>query len=291
MAKNVKQIENPCPVPKGTLLIIGGRENKGQEVKRPEETEKEHRMEILETFVKLVNKKDPVIEVVTTPTSLPEESFSEYKEAFTKLGVKKVGQIHHTVRQQVLDEDLTERIDKADAFFITGGDQLLLTSIYGGTSFLTQLKEKYINSDFVVGGTSAGAMALSTPMIYAGNKEIQQIAGEIKITTGLEFLKDVCIDTHFVDRSRFVRIAQVIATNPTSIGIGIDEDTAIIVRAGAHVEVIGSGLITIIDGFNIKSTNIADFSPTTPIAIRDIRVHLLCAGEKFEIPLTNPPHK
>lgn len=280
---------NGYPVPKGTLLIIGGRENKGADDDR-ESRSGGGKMEILQTFVKEIGKDDPLLEVITTPTSEPKEVFEEYKNAFAELGVTRINQIHHYKRKEILNDDLTERVRQADAFFITGGDQLLLTSIYGGTEFLKLLKQKYINMPVIIAGTSAGAMALSTPMIYAGNGKLSKKAGEIKVTTGLEFLRDVCIDTHFVDRSRFVRMAQVICTNPTSIGIGIDEDTAIIVTGGRNTEVLGSGLITIIEGFNIQNSNIKDFSDDVNIGIRDLRVHLLSKGEKYEIPYTNPPH-
>jgi cyanophycinase len=142
-----------------------------------------------------------------------------------------------------------------------------------------------------VAGTSAGAMALSTPMIYAGNEEVQELGGQIKLTTGLEFLKDVCIDTHFVHRGRFVRMAQVVVTNPTSIGIGFEEDTAIVVRNGVDMEVIGTGLVIIIEGFNITDANINDFAQDKPITARDLKVHLLSAGDKYQILQINPPHK
>ena len=143
----------------------------------------------------------------------------------------------------------------------------------------------------MIGGTSAGAMAMSTPMIYAGNKDKQQITGEIKVTTGLEFLKDVCIDTHFVNRGRFVRLAQVIATNPTCIGIGIEEDTAIIVKSGTEADVIGSGTIIIFEGYEITETNIADFGSKKPVSIRNLKVHILSSGDKYTIPQCNPPHR
>jgi len=143
----------------------------------------------------------------------------------------------------------------------------------------------------VIAGTSAGAMAFSTPMIYAGTGEKQQITGEIKITTGLEFLKDVCIDTHFIDRSRFIRMAQVIATNPTTIGVGIEENTAIIVRNGVNAEVIGQSLVTIIEGFSITNSNITDFNDSNKIGIQDMTVHLLPESSVYEIPQTNPAHK
>jgi cyanophycinase len=189
-----------------------------------------------------------------------------------------------------LDDNLTKRVEEADAFFFTGGDQLKLTSTYGGTIFLTELKNRYIKERIIIGGTSAGAMAMSTPMIYAGNKDVQQIGGEIKITTGLEFLKDVCIDTHFVDRGRFVRMAQVIETNPTCIGLGIEEDTAVIVRNGSETEVIGSGMVIVIDGFHIREANIEEFTEKKVMSVRDLKVHILGKGQRYSIPQNNPPH-
>jgi cyanophycinase len=179
----------------------------------------------------------------------------------------------------------------ADAFFFTGGDQLKLTSIYGGTSFLTQLKERYINETIVIAGTSAGAMALSTPMIYAGNDEVQELGGEIKVTMGLEFLRDVCIDTHFVHRGRFIRMAQVVVTNPTCIGIGIEEDTAVVLRNGVEAEVIGTGTVIVLEGFDIAEASIDDFGGKKPITIRDLKMHILSSGNKYEIKQANPPHK
>ena len=279
--------ENTCPVPKGVLVVIGGKEDKEVD---PEEKD-ENRLKILKTFLQLSDKEDLCVEIVTTASNEGEEMFEDYRKVFEDIGVKNTGHIHHKQRNEVLYDDLTERINKADAFFFTGGDQLLLTSLYGGSNFLTRLKERYINEKIIVAGTSAGAMALSTPMIYAGNKDKQEITGAIKITTGLEFLKDVCVDTHFIDRARFVRMAQVIATNPTSVGIGIDENTALIIRNGTEAEVIGNGLVTIIEGFDIRSSNITEFGNGNKIMIHDMRVHLLAEGGTYHILQINPPHK
>jgi len=284
-------IANDCPVPKGTLLIIGGKEDKGLASDDVNEEDKKNRLEVLGKFIELTGKENPVIEVITTASKEEDELFEDYRRVFTELKVTNVGQIHHKKRGEALADNLEERVKNADAFFLTGGDQLLLTSIYGGTPFLTHLKERYITTDLVIGGTSAGAMAMSTPMIYAGNKEVQQITGEIKITTGLEFLRDVCIDTHFIDRSRFIRMAQVIASNPTCVGIGIEEDTAIIVREGAKAEVVGTGVITVMEGFNITHSNIDDFSDKQPIGIQNLKVHLLPRGWVYDIPYINPPHR
>jgi cyanophycinase len=142
----------------------------------------------------------------------------------------------------------------------------------------------------VCAGTSAGAMAMSTPMIYAGNDEVQEIGGMIKVTTGLQFLKDVCIDTHFVHRARFIRMSQVVVTNPTCIGLGIEEDTAVIVRNGLEVEVIGTGTVIIIEGFDITETNIEEFTSEKLITIRDLKMHILSSGNRYDIPQNNPPH-
>lgn len=284
--------ENHCPVPEGTLMLIGGKENKGEE--GPDNKEKPSdfiKLQVLETFKKLTHKKDPSVEVVTTASGDGSDSFQRYKRVFEKIGITKLGHIHHLQRKDVLTDDLEERVRNADAVFFTGGDQLKLTALYGGTPFLSQLKDRYIHGPIVVAGTSAGAMALSTPMIYAGNEDVQEKGGAIKITTGLEFVKDVCVDTHFVHRGRFVRMAQVIITNPTCIGIGVEEDTAMIVKNGTIAEVVGTGMIIVIEGFELEKTNIEDFTEDKPISARNLKVHLLSDGDQYEIPQLNPPHK
>jgi cyanophycinase len=278
---------NRCPRPAGILVVIGGKEDKGDKREEKNET----REEILKTFIGLIEKDNPRIEIITSGSDLPEEMFEDYTKVFRSLKIKKLGHIHHKTRKDVISDNLTDRTNNADAFFFTGGDQLLLTSLYGGSNFLTLLKERYINERIIIGGTSAGAMALSTPMIYAGSNEKQDITGQIKITMGLEFLKDVCIDTHFIDRDRFVRMAQVIATNPTCIGLGIEEDTAIIVRKGNEAEIIGNSIVTVIEGFEITSSNITDFDEGQKLSLHDLRVHLLAKGNKYNIKQINPPHK
>ncbi len=274
------------------MVIIGGKENKGEDA--PESKKKPAdfvRLEVLEAFRKAVPKREPVVEVITTASSSGNELFQQYKRVFSGLGFSTVGHIHHHERKEVLNDDLGERLQNADAFFFSGGDQLKLTAYYGGTTLLQTLKERYIHDRIVIAGTSAGAMALSTPMIYAGNEEVQELGGAIKITTGLEFLKDVCIDTHFVHRGRFVRMAQVVVTNPTCIGIGIEEDTALIIKNGLDLQVVGTGMVIIIEGFGVEQTNVKDFTADKPITARNLQVHLLADGETYIIPQINPPHK
>ena len=287
-----KTTENHAPVPSGILLVIGGAENKGES--EPEKKKKPSdfvRLQVLETFKNLIPKREPLVEIITTASGNGNETFERYEKALAEVGITNLGHIHHTSRSEILDEPLLERAQNADAFFFSGGDQLKLTGIYGGTEFLTQIKQRYINEPLVVAGTSAGAMAMSTPMIYAGNEEVHELGGNIKLTTGLEFLRDVCIDTHFVHRGRFVRMSQVIITNPTCIGIGIEEDTAIIVRNGIEAEVVGTGLVIIIEGFDIRDSSIAEFTEDKPVTARNLKMHLLSDKCRYIIPQMNPAHK
>jgi cyanophycinase len=291
MAKDIEKISE-CPVPRGILLIIGGAENKGEQKAKKKQTPSDfERFEILKNFIKLIDKHNPRIEIVTSASKEGKPSFDEYLQAFKELDVHNVGHLHHDTRKEVLDDkELLKRLDELDGIFFAGGDQLRYTSIYGGTTFLTELKERYIHDKILIAGTSAGAMAMSTPMIYAGNDEVQELGGMIKVTTGLEFLKDVCIDTHFVHRGRVVRMAQVIVTNPNCVGIGIEEDTAMIVRNGVEGEVIGTGTIIILEGFEISETSIDDFTREKPLTIRNLRMHILSAEDLYVIPQHNPPH-
>jgi cyanophycinase len=287
------EVNNECPVPSGILVVIGGKESK-EKKEAPDRKTPEGFVtsEVLKTFIRLTGKKSARINVVTSGSEEGNAMFEEYKKVFNDLGHKEIKHIHHNQRKNVLeDQTLQESVKETDAFFFSGGDQLLLTSLYGGTPFLTSLKERYISDSIVLGGTSAGAMALSTPMIYAGNEEVQEVSGEIKVTTGLEFMKDVCIDTHFVHRGRFIRLAQVIATNPGCVGIGIEEDTAIIVRNGRDCEVIGSGTVIQILGFFIQDAAMKNFTEKRPVSIRNLKIDILAPGDKFHIEQLNPPHK
>lgn len=284
--------EPPCGVPLGILLAIGGKENKGEE--QPEDKQKPTdfvKLAVLTRFRDLIGKKDPVVEVVTTASGQSQESFGDYRKAFGMIDIHPIGHIHHDERQQVLDDPMSERLGRADAVFFSGGDQLRLTSIYGGTDFLLSLKKRYIHEKIVIAGTSAGAMAMSTPMIYAGNEEVQELGGEIKVTTGLEFLKDVCVDTHFVHRGRIIRMAQVVASNPSCLGIGIEEDTAVVIRNGVDVEVVGSGLVVILEGFGVSSFDVSEFTKSKPVSIRNLSMHLLSSGNQYTIRKFEPAHQ
>lgn len=289
--KRIKR-NNSSPVPKGSLLIIGGAENKELSNASDDKQPGIMHSAILECFFNITASSSPVIELITTAGSEdPGETFREYRDIFESYGKCKVNHIHHDSRQEVNFPELADRLKASHGIFFSGGDQLKLTSVYGGTEFLSLIKERYIFDDFVIAGTSAGAMAMSTPMIYAGVGRDEMIAGNVKITTGLEFLKDVCIDTHFVDRGRFVRMAQVIATNPSIIGMGIEEDTAILVKKGIEATVIGCGVVIVINAANSSGSNVTEFDDERLISVRGLNVDILSKGEIYIIPQMNPPHQ
>jgi cyanophycinase len=281
----MEKSKNECPVPNGVLLLIGGAEKK-------KKNKGDIGTDVLDNFLKLIDKPNPTIELITTAGEEDvEETFKTYEKTFTAICNCKVNHFYHQKREDIDEKSMAKRINDADAIFFAGGDQLRLTSIYGGTMLMYQIKQRYIHERLIIAGTSAGAMAMSTPMIFAGTGEDEMIAGEVKVTTGFEFLKDVCVDTHFVNRGRFVRMAQVIATNPSCIGIGIEEDTAMVIQNGKEATIIGCGVVIVIDGKQITGNNITSFDKEKKISIRNLKVSILSDGEQFEIPQLNPPHQ
>jgi cyanophycinase len=180
-------------------------------------------------------------------------------------------------------------LNRADGVLFTGGDQLRLTAVLGGTALLARLNERYQREPLVVAGTSAGATAMSTPMIYQGRNDAGFLKDEIHITTGLQLLRDVAIDTHFIARGRIVRMAQIIATNPGCLGLGLEEDTAVLVTKGRELEVIGTGMAVLLDGHSCTGNTIADIQPGEVFSIRDLRLHLLAHGQRFTLPVRFGP--
>ncbi len=165
----------------------------------------------------------------------------------------------------------------------SGGNQLRLSSIFGGTEFLDVLQKRYENEDFIIAGTSAGAMAMSNNMIYEGNAGRAHLKGEVRMTSGLGFLNHVIIDSHFDKRGRFARLAQAVAANPGAMGIGLGEDTGVVVRNGSQIEAIGSGAVTIVDGRNVVHNNIADIDFGMPISVEGLVVHIMSKGNVFDL--------
>jgi cyanophycinase len=271
-------------VPKGKLISIGGSEDKGTALEanfEPKNFLNFLEFGILKRILSEAKGPDSHIEIITTASVIPEEVGENYVNAFAKLGSTKIGLIHIKKREDAHLPEYLERIKKADAVMFSGGNQSRLAMIFGGSDFLRILSDRYMNEDFVIAGTSAGAMAMSNTMIYHGSSQGALMKGEVKITTGLAFIKDVIIDSHFVTRGRFGRLAQAVTSNPGCIGIGLGEDTGVVIKEGNKMEAIGSGLILIFDGHEIRHSNIADIEEGTPISIEHMIVHVMAKGNHY----------
>ncbi|WP_210463621.1 MULTISPECIES: cyanophycinase [Rufibacter] len=272
-------------IPKGKLLAIGGKENKGGgQPKDQVENINFISEQILKRFVNELKGEDPLVVVIPTASQIPEESAEDYVKLFKELGANNVQVADIRTRQDANKPEMVEMIRNASGIMFTGGDQLRLTALLGGTEVLRSMKERYITTNIIIAGTSAGATAMSTPMIYEGESQGGYIKGDVRLTTGLELLKNVAIDTHFLTRGRIVRMTQAICTNPECIGIGLEEDTAILVTDGGHVEVVGSGLVTVVDGMGITETNIYEIANGQPFTAKGLKVHLLGDEDKYIIP-------
>ena len=273
-------------IPKGKLIAIGGAEDKGTDLEKGEI----HRtnlnffeLGILRRIVEEAGGKNARIEVVTTASTIPQEVGDNYMNAFGKIGCTNIGVLHIRRREDVLNDQYLERVRHCDAVMFSGGNQMRLSSIFGGRELLEIIQNRYQHDDFIVAGTSAGAMAMSNTMIYEGNSSRAHLKGEVKITTGLSFMSNVIFDSHFEKRGRFGRLAQAVAANPSCIGIGLGEDTGMLITEGNKMEAIGSGLVIIIDGRHIKHCNIADIPDGNPVSIENLVVHFCEKGNGYYV--------
>lgn len=271
-------------IPKGKLIAIGGAEDKGTDLEKGEF----HRnnlnffeLGILRRIVEEIGGVHSRIEVITTASTIPYEVGENYLNAFGKIGCTDIGLLHIRNREDAMRADYVERIRNCAGVMFSGGNQLRLSATFGGTVFLKTLHERYQLESFVIAGTSAGAMAMSNTMIYEGNATRAHLKGEVKITTGLAFMDNVIFDSHFEKRGRFARLAQAVAANPSCIGIGLGEDTGMLITGGNRMEAIGSGLVIIVDGHDIRHSNMADIPEGNPITIENLKVHFCAKGNGY----------
>jgi cyanophycinase len=191
--------------------------------------------------------------------------------------------MHIRNREDAMKIEYLERIQKCRAVMFTGGNQMRLSATFGGTEFLKTIQLRFRQETFLIAGTSAGAMAMGNSMIYEGNAARAHLKGEVKLATGLRLIDTVIIDSHFEKRGRFNRLAQAVAANPSCIGVGLSEDTGMLITEGDRMEAIGSGLVIIIDGQQILHSNIADIPDGNPISIENLKVHFCEKGNGYLI--------
>ncbi len=271
--------------PLGKLFAIGGAEDKGVDLEKGEMIRNNlnfFELGILRRIVEEAGGPDKKMEVITTASMIPYEVGENYMNAFGKIGCTNIGIMPIRNRADAMNPEYIERMRNCGAVMLSGGNQLRLSATFGGTEILQIILSRYEEEEnFVIAGTSAGAMAMSNTMIYEGNAARAHLKGEVKITTGLGLMDDVIFDSHFEKRGRFGRLVQAIASNPQCLGIGLGEDTGMLITEGNKMEAIGSGLVIIIDGYDIRHNNIADIPEGNPISVENLKVHFCEKGNGY----------
>ncbi len=252
----------------GHLLVIGGAEDKYNERR------------ILRKFLELTGKDGGETQVLIVPVAsdFPEFAADIYVQAFRRLGIAHPRVLRATSRQDVFDADADALFDGVDGVFITGGDQMRLVSLLGGTRFAQKLREKVTETNVVLAGTSAGAAGMSTSMIVRGDATPHPHKNSVRLSPGLGFLQNIIIDQHFTERGRISRLITAVSYNPYNLGIGIDENTAIILDNEGILEVYGSGTVTIVDGSQITYNEIAEVSDYESFSVCGVQLHILGNG-------------
>lgn len=276
-------------VPKGKLIIIGGAVDMGSNLSIQEDIIRPNYLKFFEQGIlkRIITESEQHtnsrVEVITTASQIPDLVGIEYINAFSQLNVTKVNILDIRTREDAAKKENLDRVRVADVVMFSGGDQLRLSSIFGGTEFLQILKTRYQREKFVVAGTSAGAAAASTNMIYRGQSSKALIKGEVQITAGLGFIDSVIIDTHFVQRGRIGRLLYAVASNPGMLGIGLGEDAGLLITEGSMMEAIGSGLTILVNGRKMAETNIYDVEMGSPVSIKNMRVSVMSIFDKFDM--------
>jgi cyanophycinase len=256
----------------GTLIIVGGHEDR----------EGEKRI-LREVAQRISNGK---IVVMTVASHDPDGYFEQYDRAFRDLGLDDVRELYLHDRKEALADGAVKLLDDVQGVFFSGGDQLRITSQIGDTPITRRIQEIF-QSGGVIGGTSAGASVMCETMLVRGTSRESHRIGDLHLAAGLGLIHDVIIDQHFAERGRMGRLLGAVAQNPRLLGIGIDEDTGIVVE-GSDFGVIGSGAVYVVDGEGVTSSNIAEEKDDRTLSIYDVRLHVLSAGDRFDLPSRRP---
>lgn len=263
-----------APKGKGTLIVVGGHEDKEGDKK------------ILRLVAERAKGKKLV--VATVATEEPEETWQEYRALFTELGVQTLEHLDVQTREQALSEECLRYLEDAAVVFFTGGDQLKITSQLGDSMVYRQL-HLILERGGTVAGTSAGASVMSTTMLIAGEgDQSPEVQDAIRMAPGFGFLPDAVIDQHFAERGRVGRLLAAISQNPRLLGIGIDEDTAILVHGNEQFEVVGNGSVYVLDATQMTYSNLAEANMEEKLAGFDVKLHLLSEGYRYDLQNRRP---
>lgn len=266
---------------KGTLIPIGGNEDKGID-----ENEMYHLEFIEEGILSRVVKEsggiDAKIVIITTASGIPDLVGQNYLETFRKLGCTNLHLMDIRKREESEDPTNIALIKKADCVMFSGGNQSNIIENIGGTTLHSILKDRFTNENFVIAGTSAGAMCMTQEMITGGSSTESFIKGAVRMDLGLSFIPKLIIDSHFIRRGRFGRLAEAVARFPKLIGIGLAEDTGLVIKENTF-EVIGSGMVIVFDARKAKHNNHKTVENRTPMTLTNLKTNILASGDRFNI--------
>jgi cyanophycinase len=268
---------------KGTLIPIGGNEDKGIE------ENEQYTLEFIDDgilfhVVKEAGGINANIVVIPTASSIPVEVGENYMEAFTTLGCKNVTVLDIRSKEDSEKENAIRLIKKANCVMFSGGDQSKITNKIGGTKIHEILVARYKDeAGFVIAGTSAGAMAMATEMIAGGSASEAFIKGAVSMYKGLNLIPELIIDTHFIKRGRFGRQSEAVAKHPNLIGFGLAEDTGMIIKNGNDCTVIGSGMVIVFDGSKLTHNNEKILDEGTPMTMANLTIHVLSNSDRYSI--------
>ena len=266
----------------GTLIPIGGNEDKG--IDTGEQYHLEFIQEsILSRVVRESGGKEAKIVIVPTASSIPDEVSKNYIEAFGKLGCEDIHIMDIRKRDHSEDPENLRMMERAHCIMFSGGNQSKITRNIGDTALHKILLERYNSDKLVIAGTSAGAMCMSQEMIAGGSSREAFVKGAVKMDRGLGFIPKLTIDSHFIRRGRFGRLAEAVAKYPKMIGIGLAEDTALVIKEGKIFEVIGSGMVILFDPRKLKHNNQEILEEGTPMSLTNLKTHVLANGDRFNL--------
>lgn len=268
---------------KGTLIPIGGNEDKGIEA------DEIYTLEFIEEgilahVVKEAGGVDAKIVIIPTASSIPVEVGKNYVTAFSTLGCKNVDVLDIRSKEDSETERAIALIKNANCVMFSGGDQSKITDKISGTTIHNILVNRYKNEKgFVIAGTSAGAMAMATEMIAGGSAAESFIKGAVNMYKGLGLIPELIIDTHFIRRGRFGRQSEAVAKFPSLLGFGLAEDTGMIIKNGNDCTVIGSGMVIVFDGSTLTHNNEKILKEGTPMTMANLTIHVLSNGDQYDI--------
>jgi cyanophycinase len=259
---------------RGKLVLIGGAEDKKGE------------RAILKEFVRLAGGARARLVVMTVATDKPEEVGEEYLTVFKELGIDDVKVVDVSAREDANSQEAMALVEKATGLFFTGGDQLHITALLGGTQMHSLIFERF-GKGVVIAGTSAGASMMGNSMIISGERDHTPRFGAVEIGPGMDFVLGAIVDVHFSERGRMGRLLTAVAHFPHDLGFGVDEDTAMVMTSN-QFEVIGSGSVTVIDAGDITYTNLPDLKKKDSLSLYNIKVHVLSEGHKYDLSNREP---